>query len=131
MVNYLELGARTLQSRMERYAGIEAIYRRNGVFSFPITVVPGRNPVEVVDQNGFVIKGQIQDFTVDIEKMRNRMPPGDDRPMRGDEIVIELGKDKVVFVVNSEGFTTGHYEPSDSYGVAWRIHTKSDRILNA
>lgn len=122
------MGAETLQKRMELYGGVRVEYRRPGQFSFPIVAIPGRNPVEVVDQNGVVLRGQLQDFIVDIAKMKSLMSQ-DYRPMRGDEIVMPLGDDRVVFVVNGEGFSTSHYEPADSYGVAWRIHTKSDRIL--
>jgi hypothetical protein len=126
MTNYLQLGAKTLQSRLEEYGGITVTYRRNGEFSFLIVAIPGRNPVEITDQNGMVLRGQIQDFTMDIAKLKAGMTDPK-RPMRGDEIVAQMGRHKIVFQVNGEDFSTSHYEPSDSYGVAWRIHTKSDR----
>lgn len=129
MTNYLKLGAETLQSRMESYAGVTVTYRRNGSFSFKVIAVPGRNPVDITDTNGVVLRGQVQDFTFDIAKLTKGMTDGKRRPLRGDEIVMEVGSQTVVFVVNGEDFATGHYEPSDSYGVAWRVHTKSDRVL--
>ena len=130
-MNYLRLGAETLQDHMEEYGGVEVTYRRAGAFSFTITAVPGRNPTDVYDQNGVVLRGQIQDFTITIAVAKASMINCAQRPLRGDEIVMQVGDDNVVFVVNGEDFATGHYEPSDSYGVAWRIHTKSDRIANA
>lgn len=127
-VNYLKLGAELLQSRMETYAGVTVTYRRTGEFSFKVVAVPGRNPVDITDQNGVLLRGQVQDFTFEIEKLTAAMT-GKKHPLRGDEILMEVGDKTVVFVVNGEDFATSHYEPSDSYGVAWRVHTKSDRIL--
>jgi len=127
-MNYLKMGAETLQAKMELYGGVEVIYRRPGQFSFPITAVPGRNPVEITDQNGLVLRGQVQDFVFDIAKLKSMIVSDSiKRPLRGDEIVYEVAGERVVFVVNGEDFATSHFEPADSYGVAWRIHTKSDR----
>ena len=128
--NYLQMGAEAIQKRMEAYAGLTVTYRRQGHFSFPIVAVPGRNPVDVYDQNGVVLRGQIQDFTINIEKLTSQMT-GIKRPQRNDEIVVRLGDKEIVFTVNGEDFSTSHYEPSDSYRVAWRIHTKADREINA
>ena len=130
-MNYLALGAETLQQRMEAYGGVSVTYRRPGVFSFEIVAVPGRNPTDIYDQNGVVLRGQVQDFTCDIAKLKAGMADSTLRPLRGDEIVMQVKTDKIVYVVNGEDISTSHYEPSDSYGVAWRIHTKSDRVINA
>lgn len=129
--NYLKLGAERLQAQMESYGGVEVIYRRVGQFSFPITAVPGRNPVEITDSNGVLLRGQVQDFIFNIEALKASMHFPPKRPMRGDEIVSSLSGERVVYVVNGEGFAVSHYENADSYGVAWRVHTKSDRIYCA
>ncbi len=131
--NYLEMGAEVLQERMETYAGLQATYRRVSSkvpkFSFPIVVVPGRNPIDIVDTNGVVLRGQAQDFSVMIEKWLARAAGDPKNPIRGDEIIVQLGQFKVVFVVSGEDFARSHYEPADSYGKAWRIHSKSDRRI--
>lgn len=130
MVNYLQMGSKVLQDRMEAYGGVTVTYRRPGGVEFTIVAVPGRNPVDMTDLNGIVLRGQVQDFTIRIDPLRAQLPDPK-RPLRGDEIIMTLNRRRVVFVVNGEDFSTGHYEPSDSYGVAWRIHTKSDRYLDA
>ena len=122
------MGAETLQARMEAFAGVTVTYRRPGEFSFSIVAVPGRNPVEIQDHTGVVLRGQVQDFTFEIAKLKAGMTADPQKPMRNDEIVMELNRSRVIFIVNAEDFSTSHYETSDSYGVAWRVHTKSDRI---
>jgi hypothetical protein len=112
---------------MEEYGGVTVTYRRPGVFSFRVVAVPGRNPVDIYDQNGVMLRGQVQDFTIAIEKLKVGMAGGIQRPLRGDEIVMAVKTDTIVFMVSGEDVSTSHYESSDSYGVAWRIHTKSDR----
>ncbi len=129
MTNYLEAGAKLLQDRMEAYGGISVTYRRPGVFSFNIVAVPGRNPVDIVDRNGAVLRGQVQDFIVTIATMMRGMSADPKKPKRGDEIVSTFGELKIVYLVTGEDFATSHYEPADSYGVAWRIHTRSDRLV--
>lgn len=131
MVNYLEMGANVLQDRLESFAGVEVTYRRGGrkyaPATFTLQAVPGRNPVDVVDQSGVVLRAQVQDFIVKIAAFRAKMPEPK-YPVRGDEIEMTVANGyRVVFVVTGEDFSTSHYEPADSYGVAWRIHTKSDR----
>jgi len=114
---------------METFAGVKVRYSRANQFSFDIIAVPGRNPVDMVDSEGLVLRGQIQDFTVNIVKLRDKL--GDPkRPLRNDEIMMEMPFGKIIFVVNAENVATSHYEPSDSYGIAWRIHTKSDRYAS-
>ena len=128
MTNYLAIGAVTLQERMEAYGGITITYRRPGEFSFQIAAVPGRNPVELFDKQGVVLRGQIQDFTVAIAKFVAGASPGIRRPLRGDEIEYQINGLQTIFMVSGEDISTSHYESSDSYGIAWRIHTKLDRI---
>ena len=125
--NYLKLGAEILQSQMETFAGVTVTYSRPGKFSFEIVAVPGRNPVDVVDNDGLVLRGQIQDFTVNAKTLQTLMTSDPKYPVRNDEIVMRLATGLVVYVVNGETISSSHYEPSDSYGIAWRIHTKSDR----
>lgn len=125
----LHRGAKLLQSKMEQHAGVDVTYRRGNEFTFQLRVVPGRNPVEITDTNGMVLRGQVQDFSIDVSTFENKVPSGAARPKRGDEIVMTVGRHQVVFTVNGEDFATSHYESSDSYGVAWRVHTKSERIL--
>lgn len=115
---------------MEQYGGVTVTYRRPGDFSFRVEAVPGRNPVDIIDHNGVVLRGQIQDFTIAIAKLRKHFT-GIKRPMKNDEILMEVAGQMIVFTVNGEDFSTSHYEPSDSYGIAWRIHTKADRVVNA
>ena len=129
-MNYLKMGAETLQAKMELYGGVDVVYRRPGQFSFSIRAIPGRNPVEITDQSGMVLRGQVQDFVIDIKSLKTAIQTDSiKRPLRGDEIVMELAGERIVFVVNGEDFATSHYEPADPYGVAWRIHTKSDRRI--
>jgi hypothetical protein len=129
MTNYLKLGAELLQPWMEQFGGATVTYRRKGEFSFQVEAVPGRNPVDVTDSNGVVLRGQVQDFTFSIDKLTAGMSSDPKRPLRNDEVVYQVGNQTVVFVVSGEDFSTSHYEPSDSFGVAWRVHTKSDRVL--
>lgn len=130
MTNYLKLGAETLQSQMERFAGEEVLYRRvtsaSPRFMFRVIAIPGRSPVDIIDKNGTVLRAVIQDFHVEIAAMRKKME-APKTPLRGDEIVMTLAGRKIVFVVSGEDFSASHYEPADSYGIAWRIHTKADR----
>lgn len=126
-INYLQRGAELLQQRMEKFAGLTVTYTRPNLFSFDIVAVPGRNPVELVDQNGVVLKGQSQDFTFSIAEMKSRMTNNPKTPMRGDEIKVSLPFGIVFFTVNGDGFSASHYTPSDSYGIAWRVHTKVER----
>lgn len=129
-MNYLQIGAQVLQDRMEQYGGLTVEYRRPGEFAFPICMVPGRNPTEITDVNGTLLRGQVQDFIVDICKLRNQMSDPK-KPLRGDEIVANWADgQRIVYIVNGEDIATSHYEPADSYGVAWRIHTKTDRIVS-
>ena len=130
-INLLSMGASWLQDRMEESAGIQVMYQRAGQPAFPLKVVPGRNPVEITDQNGVVLRGQVFDFTVRASNLLARLQGGVQRPARGDEITAVIGSFKVTFVVTGEDFSTSHYESADSYGVSWRIHTKSDRVENA
>ena len=130
-MNYLAAGAQILQDRMEVYGGVTVTYRRPGEFSFQIVAVPGRNPVDMFDKNGVVLRGQVQDFTVAIVKLKAGMSSSIRRPLRGDEIVMQMTDSQIVFLVSGEDISTSHYESSDSYGIAWRIHTKSDRFIDA
>lgn len=125
--NYLKRGSELLQQKMEQFAGLQVTYRRPNEFEFQIWSVPGRNPVEIVDSNGVVMKGQSQDFTFNVATLIEGMIRDPQRPRRGDEIEATLPTGTVVFKVSGEDFASDCFEPSDSYGIAWRVHTKADR----
>lgn len=122
MANYLELGARILLDRMKSYAGVSITYRR-GSNLYHLTAVPARVVTDQATDSGVVMREVSRDFIISVSDLKYLNPP---HPQRGDEIV-QLGDDESwVFIVTGEATATSHYEEADSYGKAWRVHTKRD-----
>ena len=83
---------------------------------------PGRVITEVHDENGVMLKLVTRDFVISTKALAGFDPPN---PIRNDEVYAEdLGH---TFTVNAEDLFGSHYEEADSYGVAWRVHTKRDK----
>jgi len=124
MTNYLELGARTLLSRMSQYAGSEVEYLRKSTGeSVNLIAVPARVISATYDANGILLRNVNRDFIVDRKWFLNFQIQ---YPVRNDEIRQTLNGFVEVFLVNAETTAMSHYEEADSFGVAWRIHTKRD-----
>ena len=127
----LARGAQLLQSRMQKHAGLPVTYGRPGKFTInSLIAVPGRNPVDIVDRNGVVLRGMVQDWIFTIDELVSQMTADPRRPVKADEITAIVGSFRIVFIVTAEDFSSSHYEPADSYGVAWRVHTRSDRLVS-
>lgn len=120
-MNYLRAAAETLQTRMEQFASETVMYCRDGQAPFPVVAVPGRTVAENQDASGFIVRTTTRDFTIRVAALRGLTPK------RNDVIKMKIGNEEHIYTVNGD-FGGVHYEPVDSYGIAWRIHTKLDRI---
>ena len=107
-------------SRMQQYAGVQVTYVRVGQQAATFTAVPGRVPASLYDAQGASLRVVVNDFIIDRKDLAGFAPPS---PVRGDKII----RGDQTFLVSGEDLGTTHYEDGDSYGVAWRVHTKLDR----
>lgn len=123
MTNYLELGAGILRDRMAQYGGITITYKRGG-YTQRIKATPARVVTDQLQDNGVVYREVSKDFIIAQDALAKFDPPV---PQRGDHIIHDLNEQRHTFIVTGEGSFTSHYEDADSYGAAWRIHTKRDR----
>ncbi len=126
-MNQLDRAATYLQSRMIETSSDLVVYERPGVARFQINAVVGQMTDENTEQSNFVLRQGARDFVVDQDKLASGLPPDAPRPVRNDVIEHRGGK----YIVNGDGFATTHYEATDAYGVAWRIHTRRDELSNA
>ena len=123
-MSILEQGARQLLNGMRNYAGVRVTYVRNDK-SVSVLSVPGRVVSSVYDETGVMLRAISRDFIIDRADLEDFDPPV---PQRGDKIIQSVGSAKnETFIVAGEDLGTTHYEEADSYGVAWRIHTKRDK----
>ena len=121
-MNYLQQGAKVLLERMQSYAGVNITYRR-GSTMYHLTAVPARVVTDQATDSGVVMREVSRDFIIAIADLKYLNPP---HPQRGDEIVQLGDTEGWVFIVTGEATATSHYEEADSYGKAWRVHTKRD-----
>ena len=123
-MNWLAKAADYLQSRMEAETSEDVAYVRNGMI-YKLPAIVGQLITETTDVNGFVVRQLTRDFTIRQTALQKYLPDG---PQRNDQIWQTINGRRHVFIVNADSFATSHYEESDGYGVAWRIHTRRDSI---
>lgn len=122
-MNLLAKAAGYLQSRMIEKASERVRYVRAGSV-LEVDAIVGQLITETTDVNGFVLRTVTRDFTIS----QSFFSWSDDgKPHRNDEIWQRVNDVWQVFLVNADSFATAHYEESDAYGVAYRIHTRKDR----
>lgn len=126
-MNYLAKAANYLQDRMEASASERVRYVRAGHLSKQVQAIIGRIDSELEDTAGFALKTNTWDFTIRRDFFYTQFPD-EPAPKRNDEIWHRVGTSWNVYTVNSDGFVDGHYVASDGYGVAFRIHTRLDRV---
>ena len=123
-MNLLARGAAYLQNQMIRVASVEIVYVRPGKQPVRGRAIAGQLVTDNENVNGFVVRSVTRDFTISQTLLTDA---GLGKPLRNDEIWQRINGVDHVFVVNGDSFATGHYEESDTYGVAYRIHTRKDR----
>jgi hypothetical protein len=117
MTNLLRQAAETLQTRMEANASEVVTYIRNGAVIYTGPAVIGRSITEQDSGSGFFMKVISRDFIIRQSNLPGLVP------MRNDEVRQMINDVEVVFLVDGSAGQP-HYEETDGYGVAWRIHTK-------
>lgn len=127
MENLLAKAAEYLQGRMIETTSESVRYIRAGVV-YDMRAVVGQLVTDQADVNGFVLRTVTRDFTISQSEF---VWSDDQKPKRNDEIWQRIGDYWNVFLVNGDSFATAHFEDSDAYGVAFRIHTRKDREVAA
>ena len=127
MENLLAKAADYLQGRMIDTTSEPVRYHRAGVV-YDMRAVVGQLVTDQADVNGFVLRTVTRDFTISQSEF---VWSDDQKPKRNDEIWQRIGDYWNVFLVNGDSFATAHFEDSDAYGVAFRIHTRKDREVAA
>ena len=127
MANLLAQAADYLQRRMIETTSEPVRYIRSGVV-YDMRAVVGQLVTDQADVNGFVLRTVTRDFTISQSAF---VWSDDQKPKRNDEIWQRIGDYWNVFLVNGDSFATAHFEDSDAYGVAFRIHTRKDREVAA
>lgn len=127
MENLLAQAADYLQRRMIETTSEPVRYIRAGVV-YDMRAVVGQLVTDQADVNGFVLRTVTRDFTISQSAF---VWSDDQKPKRNDEIWQRIGDYWNVFLVNGDSFATAHFEDSDAYGVAFRIHTRKDREVAA
>lgn len=107
---------------MELNASEPVTYTRPGSAAIPTDAIVGRSITEQDSASGFIMKIVSRDFTI-----RQANLPGITKPNRNDEIRQTINGTEYLFLVDG-GSGQAHYEDTDGYGVAWRIHTKLNSI---
>lgn len=120
-MNLLQQAAIQLQSRMEANASESVVYTRTGYLDITVSAVIGRSIVEQDSGEGFMLKVVARDFTISQAALLYL------NPARGDKITQTMNDSVVEFFVEG-GPGQPHYEETDGFGVAWRIHTKRDKV---
>lgn len=126
-MNLLAKAAGYLQGRMIESASEPVRYIRAGAV-YQMRAVVGQLVTDQTDVNGFVLRTVTRDFTISQSAFAWS---DDNKPKRNDEIWQLVDGYWHVFTVNGDSFATAHYEESDAYGVAFRIHTRKDREVAA
>lgn len=121
MSSILEQGAAVLYTRMRQYAGVQTVYRRKGQQALSITAIPGRVLSETQNADGAIFRETKRDFVYARSDFATLDPP---QPVKGDTIEQTVGNVVETFNVGGEDLTSPPFEEADSYGVAWRVHTK-------
>lgn len=127
MENLLAKAADYLQGRMIDTTSEPVRYIRAGVV-YDMRAIVGQLVTDQADVNGFVLRTVTRDFTISQSEF---VWSDDQKPKRNDEIWQRIGDYWNVFLVNGDSFATAHFEDSDAYGVAFRIHTRKDREVAA
>jgi len=122
VVNLLEKGSAWLQEQLWSHAVTEATYKR-GSDSATIDVVRAETMAQLNTEYGMSVDVRIADFL--IKETDLVIPPAvtATKPMRNDQIIIEVGDETVTYEVLSEG-GEDLYRESDRYGNVIRVHTK-------
>lgn len=137
MPNYLERAANYLQDKMEVNASVEVTYERpgegfvswvdaDGVIHDTVPAIVGETRFTQDTQTGVMDRIVQRDYTI----RQSVMMINGIRiiPKRQDVIRQPVGGGFYESRVMGEAGLP-HYQESDGYGVAWRIHTKRDEVL--
>ena len=122
--NLLKRAADILQSRLEQTAGEVVVYERPGVGCVAVNAIVGRTEYELESGGGDIDRSIRNDYT--IAKSSLVLNECEITPERNDIIYQTLADGTVVEnrVLGEGGLS--HYQDSDGYGIAYRIHTKRD-----
>jgi len=120
MTNRLAQAAQELQRRMVQDASELVTYKRPNSFAFDVSAIVGRSVVEQDSGQGFMLRVVSRDFTISQEALNYTLP------QRNDIIVQTINDVTLEFLVDG-GPGQSHFEETDGYGVAWRIHTKRNK----
>ena len=121
MADLLEQGAAWLDAQRVKFASQTVTYHR-GEDSVEVQATVGRKSYQVEGGYGALVWADSTDFIVSAADL---VLGGETvLPERGDRIRVTDGEAVHVYEVMSPGGEMSHYEPSDPYRKAWRIHTK-------
>lgn len=125
MADLLAVGANFLQDKMEEHASTTILYIREDVGQVSLPAVIGETQFSQDSQTGVIDRIVQRDYTV---RQANLKINGIQiTPQRNDIIRQTIGTKVYEARVLGEGGQP-HYQESDGYGVAWRIHTKRDEL---
>lgn len=120
MTNILQDGAAWLGGQLNDHAGLSVVYQR-GASSVSITATATMHEYEVVDDDGFGIVMLSRDYIVHAADMI--LSGAEIAPRAGDRITETIQGVVCVFEVMALG-QKHEYEPLDTDGLMWLIHTK-------
>jgi len=125
-MNMLERAANVLHDKLEKHASTEVTYIREGVGEVTVRAIVGETQFSQDNQSGVIDRIIQRDYIIrqSLLVINGRQI----KPMRQDIILQRVGD--LVYesrVLGEAGLP--HYQESDGFGVAWRIHTKRDEVL--
>lgn len=120
VTNILQDGAAWLGGQLKDHAGLSVVYQR-GASSVSITATATMHEYEVVDDDGFGIVMLSRDYIVHAADMI--LSGAEIAPRAGDRITETIQGVVCVFEVMALG-QKHEYEPLDTDGLMWLIHTK-------
>lgn len=125
--NMLKRAAVYVQTKGERHASEDVVYERPGVGKVIVPAIIGETVFSQDTQGGFVDRIVRRDYTIrQCLLVINCTHIGN--PQRND-IIWQTLDDNSTYqgrVLGDAGMP--HYQESDAFGVAWRIHTKRDEV---
>ena len=120
MTNLLQDGATWLGQQLKAHAGLSISYHR-GINSVAVTATATMHEYDVVDDEGFGIVMLSRDYIVHAADMI--LSGSEIAPRSGDRIVETIRGVSQTFEVMPLGQKHA-YEPLDTDGLLWLIHTK-------
>lgn len=122
--NLLKKAASFIQEKMELNAGETVVYERPGLGCVEVSAIVGRTEYEQDSMEGYIGRVIRNDYT--ISRASLVINGIEIIPERNDIIrqTLDDGTEYVGRVLGED--SVPHYQDSDGYGIAYRIHTKRD-----